>query len=149
MNTGYNTILLVEDNPSDVFLIQRAFSRATPATTIQVVTDGAQAVDYLAGNEPYADRECYPFPVLMILDLKLPRKSGFEVLEWLQRQPALNRLPVVVLSSSDQPGDINRAYDLDVNSYLVKPVVFDDLLDMVNTIGLYWLALNEGPEIQD
>jgi len=149
MNPGYNTILLVEDNPSDVFLIQRAFSKATPVTTIQVVKDGGQAVDYLAGNGPYIDREFYPLPVLMILDLKLPRKSGFEVLEWLQQQPMLNRLPVVVLSSSDQPGDINRAYDLGVNSYLVKPLALHALLDIVDTIGLYWLALNEGPEIQN
>jgi len=141
------TILLVEDDPNDVLLIQRAFRKAKLVNPVQIVKDGQEAVDYLAGEGSYADRNAYPWPALMLLDLKLPRKSGFEVLEWLHAQPRLKRLPVVVLTSSAETPDINRDYDLGANSYLVKPVSFDALLDMVKALGLYWLILNQKPGI--
>ena len=141
------TILLVEDDPNDVLLIQRAFRKSDVVNPIQVVGDGEEAIAYLSGRGPYADRERYPLPVLLLLDLKLPRKSGFEVLEWLRQQPGLKRLPVAVLTSSAETPDINRAYDLGANSYLVKPVRFEGLLRMVQTLNLYWLIINEKPDL--
>ena len=147
INFTHYTILLVEDDPNDVFLIQRAFSKANLANPIQVMKDGEAAVQYLSGQEPYADRDRYPLPILMLLDLKLPRRSGLEVLEWLKQQPKLKRLPVVVLTSSREHIDLNRAYDLGANSYLVKPVAFDSLLNMVQTLNQYWLIINESPNL--
>lgn len=141
------TILLVEDDSNDVLLIQRAFRKSDVVNPIQVVGDGEEAIAYLSGRGPYADRERYPLPVLLLLDLKLPRKSGFEVLEWLRQQPGLKRLPVAVLTSSAETPDINRAYDLGANSYLVKPVRFEGLLRMVQTLNLYWLIINEKPDL--
>lgn len=140
------TILLVEDNPDDVLLIKRAFKKAGLPHALQVASHGEDAVDYLAGDGGYADREKHPFPSLMLLDLQLPRRSGHEVLEWLRAQDDLRRLPVVVLTSSREPADINRAYDLGANSYLVKPVSFDALLEMVQVLERYWIALAEKPE---
>jgi len=149
MNLTHYTILLVEDDSNDVLLIQRAFRKANLANPLQVVRDGEDAIAYLAGQAPYTNREHYPLPVLLLLDLKLPRKSGFEVLAWLRQQPGLKRLPVVVLTSSSRTADINQAYELGANSYLVKPVAFDALLDMVRTLNLYWLILNEKPDVTD
>ena len=148
MNGKY-TLLLVEDDSNDVLLIQRAFQKASMANPLQVVTDGEEAVAYLSGEGHYGDRQKHPLPMLVLLDLKLPRKSGLEVLEWLRGQPGLKRLPVVVLTSSKESGDVNRAYDLGANSYLVKPVGFDSLVGMVKSLGLYWLMLNKAPEIPD
>ena len=147
INFTHYTILLVEDDPNDVFLIQRAFRKANLANPIQVMNDGEAAVQYLSGQEPYADRDRYPLPMLMLLDLKLPRRSGLEVREWLKQQPKLKRLPVVVLTSSREHIDLNRAYDLGANSYLVKPVAFDSLLNMVQTLNQYWLIINESPNL--
>lgn len=143
------TILLVEDDPNDITLIKRAFGKASIVNPIQVVEDGEEAIAYLAGKGDYSNRAKYPLPLLMLLDLKLPRKSGHEVLQWLRSQPGLRRLTVVVLTASQQINDINKAYDLGANSYLVKPVTFDGLLDMVKTMNFYWLILNEKPEVKD
>jgi CheY-like chemotaxis protein len=147
MTDKLHTILLVEDDPNDVLLIRRAFRKSDVANPIQVVGDGEEAIAYLSGRGPYADRERYPLPVLLLLDLKLPRKSGFEVLEWLRQQRGLKRLCVAVLTSSSETPDINRAYDLGANSYLVKPVRFEGLLRMVQTLNLYWLIINEKPDL--
>ena len=149
LNVPNYTILLVEDDSNDVFLIQRAFRKANLLNPLQVVEDGEAAVFYLAGEAPYNDRDRYPLPVLILLDLKLPRKSGLEVLEWLRQQPDLKRLPVVVLSSSKENREINRAYDLGANSYLVKPVAFEALLEMVTTLNLYWLIFNQKPKLEE
>ncbi len=142
-----HTILLVEDDPNDVILIRRGFAKANLANPLEVVGDGEAAVAYLAGAEPYVDRQRHPVPVLVLLDLKLPRRSGLEVLEWMRSRPDLRRLPVVVLTSSREGNDINRAYDLGVNSYLIKPVGFDALLEMVKALNLYWMILNQPPEV--
>ncbi len=143
------TILLVEDDPNDVLLIQRAFRRASVTNPIQVVGDGEAAVDYLAGRGPYQDRSSHPLPAIMLLDLKLPRRSGFEVLEWLRRQPGLRRLPVVVFTSSALAADIRRAYELGASSYLVKPLEFDSLQNVLRTLGTYWLGLNQRADLTD
>ena len=140
-------VLLIEDDPNDVLLLQRAFRKAGVNTPMRVLNDGQAAVDYLAGHGTYANRDTHPLPSLVLLDLKLPRKSGHEVLEWLRTQPALKRMPVVLLTSSKEPMDINRAYELGANSYLVKPVAFAELLNMARTLELYWFKLNESPTL--
>lgn len=147
MSTNSYTILLVEDEPNDVFLFERAFRKLNLSGNLQVASDGEAAISYLTGEGEYADRERYPIPSLVLLDLKLPRISGLEILSWLRQQPGLKRLLVVVLSSSKETIDINRAYDLGANSYLVKPVAFGTLVNIVKTLDLYWLAFNERPEI--
>lgn len=147
MSVSAFPILLVEDSPDDALLIQRAFRKANLANPVELVRDGEDAVTYLSGAAPYEDRERFPLPVFMLLDLKLPRRSGLEVLAWVREQPALRRLPVVVLTSSRESVDVNRAYDLGVNSYLTKPVGFEALIEMVKSVNLYWLVLNENPEL--
>ena len=147
MSAREGVILLAEDDPNDVLLIQRAFQRSLVANPLQVVRDGEEALAYLSGQGLFADRERHPLPVLMLMDLKMPRKSGLEVLEWVRRQPGLKRLPIVVLTSSNQNPDINRAYELGANSYLVKPAGFDSLLELVKNLDMYWLILNEKPEL--
>lgn len=144
---AYDTILLVEDNHNDVLLMERAFRKAALCAELQVVEAGEAAVAYLSGQEPYGDRERHPLPVLILLDLKLLGMSGFEVLAWLRAQPGLKRMPVVVLTSSKEAADINRAYELGANSYLVKPALVDALLDMVKTLDRYWLGLNQRPDL--
>lgn len=140
------TVLLVEDDPNDVLLIRRAFEKLGNNIQLVDVGDGEQAIRYLVGDGQYADRQKYPNPQLMLLDLKLPRKSGFEVLAWLADQATGKpRLTVVVLTSSKQAGDIERAYQLGANSYLVKPVSFEDLLKMVEIFKSYWLSINQWP----
>lgn len=140
------TILMVEDDPNDIMLTQRAFMQASLVNPLRIVRDGEEAINYLGGRDPYSDRSRYPLPSLVLLDLKLPKKSGLEVLEFLRAQPALEQTPVIVLTSSQESSDIQRAYALGANSYLLKPVGFDGLLDMVKAIGMYWVILNQGPE---
>lgn len=140
------TILMVEDDPNDIALTQRAFMQASLVNPLRIVRDGEEAIHYLGGTEPYADRSRYPLPSLILLDLKLPRRSGLEVLEFLRAQPALRQTPVIVLTSSQESNDIERAYALGANSYLLKPVGFDGLLEMVKAIGMYWVILNHGPD---
>jgi CheY-like chemotaxis protein len=141
------TILLVEDSADDVLLIQRAFRKANLINPISVVDDGEKAIQYLTGAGEYADRARHPLPVLVLLDLKLPRKSGHEVLAWIKQHPSFKRVPVVVLTSSTETVDVNRAYDLGANSYLVKPVGFDDLFAMVKTLQPYWMIMNHKPDV--
>jgi CheY-like chemotaxis protein len=143
------TILLVEDKPTDVMLIKRAFDKTKLANPVQVVSDGDAAVEYLSGRGAYSDRGQFPLPILILLDLKLPRRSGLEVLQWLRSQESLKRIPVVMLTSSQHDRDVNAAYDMGVNSYLVKPVDFDGLLQMLKTVNLYWIMLNESPRFDD
>jgi CheY-like chemotaxis protein len=140
-------ILLVEDDPNDQMLIRRAFSKAKLGNPLQIVDDGDAAVDYLGGQGRYADRAAHPLPALVLLDLKLPRRSGLEVLAWLRGQPGIGRLPVVVLTSSRESADVSRAYELGANSFLVKPVDFDGLLELIRSAGLYWTVFNEGPAL--
>src|ERR1043166_4922601 len=147
MNRERGSVLLVEDDPNDVALTQRAFARAGFANPLQIVNDGEQAIDYLPGGPPYADRQRHPWPILVLLDLKLPRRSGFEVLAWLRGTQNLRRVPVLILTSSQHSPDVDRAYDAGANSYLVKPVAFEGLLSLVRTLGLYWIMTTEGPAI--
>ncbi|OUL19228.1 two-component system response regulator [Nostoc sp. T09] len=140
-------ILLVEDDSNDILFIQRAFRQAKLVNPIRIVKNGDEAIAYLAGEDGYGDRETYPLPALILLDLKLPRRSGLEVLEWLRQQPILKRIPVVILTSSRESIDVDRAYDIGVNSYLLKPVKFPALIKMVEALDSYWLRLNQYPSI--
>lgn len=139
-------ILIVEDNAADVMLMRRAFEKVRLANPLQVVTHGDAAVDYLAGQGMYADRQRFPLPVLILLDLKLPRRSGIEVLQWLRAQQGLQHIPVAVLTLSQQSQDINAAYDTGVHSYLIKPVHLDGLLQLLKTTNLYWVMLDTPPQ---
>jgi len=141
------TILLAEDDQNDVMLIRRAFTKSHVVNPIACVENGEEAVAYLAGHGPYSDREEHPLPFMLLLDLKLPRMSGHEVLKWLRSQQGLRRLPVVVLTSSREPADINKAYELGANSYLVKPVVFEEFTALLKQLQVYWLMLSEHPEL--
>jgi CheY-like chemotaxis protein len=138
-------ILIAEDSEDDVLLIRRAFRKTRLPKRVEVVRDGAQAVDYLLGQPPYDDREQHPLPSLIILDLKMPRVSGFEVLEVIKGSPLTRRIPVVVLTSSRENEDIKHCYDLGANSYLVKPVGFEQFSAVVAEIEKYWLAVNTPP----
>lgn len=138
-------VLIAEDDPGDAFLLRRAFEISQVPATLFFVRDGQEAIDYLGGAASYSDRKSFPLPDLMLLDLKMPRMNGFDVLSWLRQQPGLKRLLVTVLTSSDQPQDINRAYDLGVNSYLLKPHGSQELSELVGRVQRYWLELNQCP----
>ena len=135
-------ILHVEDDPNDVLLVGLAFRKSDGGAVVQVVNDGEQAVQYLAGQGAYSNRQTFPLPTIVLLDLKLPRRSGLEVLSWVRGQDDLRRLPIIMLTSSNQQGDITKAYDLGINSFLVKPSALEELTDMVRKICVYWLELN-------
>ena len=139
------TILLVEDTPDDVDLVRHAFRRAGIQASLKVASHGEEALAYLTGDGAYSDRLAHPMPRLVLLDLKLPRLSGFEVLEWIRKHDATQYLPVVVLTSSDQHEDIKRAHRLGANSYLTKPVVRDSLVSMLAVVDTYWLNLHRTP----
>jgi CheY-like chemotaxis protein len=147
MDDNKSPILVAEDDQNDVILIKRALNKSLISNPIACVGDGEEALAYLKGEGRYSDRQRYPLPSMMLLDLKLPRLSGHEVLHWLRRQPLLKRLPVVVLTSSREPTDINKAYDLGANSYLVKPVVLEEFSTLIQQLQLYWQILSEHPEI--
>lgn len=140
---GY--ILLVEDNRDDEELTMMAFSRSKIANRVEVVRDGAEALDFLFATGPYADRDLNDFPTVVLLDLNLPKVSGLEVLERLRTDKSTRRLPVVVLTSSRHQEDMLRSYDLGANSFIRKPVNFDKFVDAVHQLQLYWLVLNEFP----
>jgi CheY-like chemotaxis protein len=121
------TILMAEDESNDVFLMRRAVRKMNAPVSLQVVKDGAEAIDYLAGNGKYANRTLYPLPSLILLDIKMPRKNGFEVLEWLKENDALAQIPVVMHTSSRVKADVEKAHELGAQAYLVKPVHLQEL----------------------
>jgi two-component system response regulator len=143
MNT--KIILLVEDNQDDEELALLAFQNGRVANAVVVARDGVEALDYLFGTGPHAGRDVGNLPQLMLLDLKLPRIDGLEVLRRIRADPRTRRLPVVVLTSSKEEEDLFRAYDLGVNSYVRKPVAFDQFVEAVSQLQVYWLVLNEPP----
>ena len=134
MTAKTTTILHVEDDPNDTLLFQHACNKAGVVFDLQAVSDGDQAIAYLRGSNDFSDRQKHPFPKLILLDLKMPRVSGFDVLTWLQKEKLFNQVPVVVLTSSNHDADVQRAYDLGAKSYLVKPVGFEALVELVKTL---------------
>src|SRR5437588_3667047 len=135
-------ILLVEDDENDVVLIQHAFKKAGLNESLKVVRSGEQAIEYLSGEGIYDDRERFPLPFLLLLDLKMPGTNGFEVLQWVRAEPDLKRLLVVVLTSSELQEDVDRAYELGANSYLVKPVEFNSMVNLIKRFEAYWTEIN-------
>lgn len=149
METKDFSVLLVEDDLNDIFLVKRAFKLAQIKNPLQVVTDGQEAISYLRGDGKYRDRDSYPLPKLIVMDIKMPRKTGFEVLEWVKRgEHKLRRIPVVIVSSSDNPADINRAYELGANAYMVKPVDFRAVEHLFQSITHYWGLECAKPELE-
>lgn len=142
MNKKENYILLVEDNPDDVELTRLAFKKNNFANEIRVVEDGQQAIDFLMGEEQNGIEE-YGYPELILLDLKLPKINGHEVLKEIKSKERLKRIPVVILTSSQEEEDIIKGYDLGANSYVRKPVDYQDFVEVVNNMGIYWLAINK------
>jgi len=139
------TILLVEDNPSDIDLTKRALEKGHILNKLVVASDGQEALDYLFATGEYAGRDTADLPTLTLLDIKLPKVSGLEVLRRIRAEPTTRRLPVVILTSSREEADMAAGYDLGVNSYIRKPVDFESFFQSAVQLGLYWLALNEEP----
>jgi CheY-like chemotaxis protein len=139
-------ILLVEDNPDDEELTVRALQKGHVANRITVTRDGAEAIDYIMCRGKYADRDPDETPKVILLDLKLPKVDGFEVLRHVKRDPRTRMIPVVVLTSSTQDKDVVESYELGVNSYITKPVDFQQFADAVQQLGLYWLVYNHTPD---
>ena len=140
-------MLMAEDDDNDVFFVERALKQADIIHPWHRVRNGEEAIAYLHGDGQYRDRERFPLPQFLLLDLKMPRKNGFEVIEWVRQQPGLKRLPIVVLTSSREDPDVNRAYELGANTYLVKPVKFENLVEMVKALNAFWLSFAERPDL--
>jgi CheY-like chemotaxis protein len=141
------TILLVEDTPSDAALIRRGFEKTKVLNPIVWAKNGQEALGYLSGLGQYGDRNKYPLPALILLDLALPEMTGFELLQWKRTQPYIRRIPVVILTIDSATSAVNAAYDLGANSYLIKPGNPDEIMRIVKIIQEYWLGLNESPKL--
>ena len=144
---GETEILLVEDNPTDLELALRVFKKHQLAYRIEVARDGAEALDFLFGTGPHSDRGSIQIPKVILLDLKLPKIGGLEVLRRIKGDPRTRTIPVVVLTSSREEKDLMESYHLGVNSYIVKPVDFDQFSNCLKEIGMYWLLSNAPPRI--
>ncbi len=142
--TNY-TILLVEDDDNDATLVRMAFQKNAILNPVQWAKDGLEAVAYLNGDGAFANRQIYPFPEVLILDLKMPRMGGLELLGWIRDHPEYRVIPTIIMTSSRMEGDIEKAYSLGANTYMVKPASFDELARMVKSAHEYW-SLSEKPK---
>ncbi len=143
------TLLYVDDDDNDILLLQTAFERAGIKHSLQVATDGQMAIDYLEGKASFADRDRYPMPSLILLDLKLPRKTGLQVLHWIRRQRRLAAIVVIILTSSPDAGDVRRAYELGANSFVVKPSDIQQLSEFARRLKDWWLGSNQFAPVHD
>lgn len=141
-------ILLVEDSPEDLELTCRALKNANLGNHVQVARDGAEALDFLFGEGEFEGRSVEETPKLILLDLKLPKVDGLEVLQRIKGDPRTQHIPVVVLTSSKEQSDVVESYALGVNSYIVKPVNFESFVEAVQKLGYYWLLLNQPPKLE-
>ncbi len=132
------TILIAEDSEDDAFFLERAFRKIGLKNPVQILTDGAEVLDYLKGQGNYENRAEYPFPSVMFIDLKMPRVNGFEVLQWLMDHPDCKVIPTMVFSSSEQPEDVERSYQLGANAYFVKPNTAEQLADLLRCACDFW-----------
>jgi CheY-like chemotaxis protein len=139
-------ILLAKDNETDALLVRRAIKAAGMSADLHVVRDGQEAVDYLAGVNGYEDRDKHPFPKVVLLDLRMPRLDGFQVLRIIRQKLRFTQLPVIVLTNSENPSDIKRAYELGATSYFLKPNSSEGLDEMMHVLHAYWLKFNHFPE---
>ncbi len=137
------TILLVEDNPSDIGLTRRALGKSRISNDLVVVEDGQEALDYLFGTDPLTGQNVNELPALILLDLKLPKVDGLEVLRQIRADERTHRQPVVILTTSSEEDDVAQSYDMGANSFIRKPVDFNQFAEAVQHLGLYWLVLNE------
>src|SRR5437667_6439061 len=147
--TDQPTILLAEDSDDDILLIRTAFTKANILNRLQIVRNGEEAISYLKGEGRFANPVDYPLPGLLLLDLKMPGKNGFDVLRWVRQQPTLSALRIVVLTSSDSIRDVNLAYRLGANSFLVKPVDFNHFVELSSFIADNWFQWNRTAEPQE
>jgi CheY-like chemotaxis protein len=145
--TKIRTILMADDDDDDFFLFSHALKKCVEGAQLSRVKDGVETIDYLTGNRVYGDRRLHPLPGLLVLDIKMPRKNGFEVLAWVRSQDRLQGLLVVVLSSSNEPRDVQQAYEMGANSYLAKPTNFDFYSDLTRSLVNYWLNWNEAARL--
>jgi CheY-like chemotaxis protein len=142
------TILLVDDSENDIFLMRTAFRKAEFNIGLQEVHNGEEAIAYLKGDGIYSDRNDYPLPAVILLDLNMPMKNGFDVLSWVRTQPAFKRLSIIILTASMRPEDVERAFDLGANSFLVKPTHLDALVAMIRCLR-DWTQINYFPPLND
>ncbi len=145
---GIKPVLAADDNPDDLRLLQFAWRTANVSAPLEVVQGGEEIIAYLRGADRFADRKLHPLPQLLLLDLKMPRKDGFEVLQWIRSQPGLRRLPVVVLTASLHKEDVQRAFDVGASAFLVKPVELQQLVQMVKAIDGFWMTHSQLPNLQ-
>ncbi|MFN7138851.1 MAG: response regulator, partial [Limisphaerales bacterium] len=141
-------ILYAEDNDNDVLLVQMALQRSSPDVLLKTVPDGQEALAYLAGEGKYANRNEYPIPHFLLLDLKMPRLNGIELLEWIRSQPRLRNIPVIMLTASLEMSDQERCYALGANSFVIKPNSIDDLIAFTGLLSKYWLQWNRASHIE-
>jgi CheY-like chemotaxis protein len=146
LHDSSGTVLHIDDDPNDTLLLEAAARKAGAQFRLENVQDGDAAIAYLTGAGVYADRRLYPLPSLILLDLKMPRATGFEVLQWIRAHPQLGKMPVVILSGSELQDDITQAYSTGANSYLVKPLGFDALVNLVKSINSLWLGAAIAPQ---
>lgn len=143
-----HTILLVDDSENDLLLMGAALKMAKWNVARREVRDGEQAIAYLKGEGPFSDRDQYPLPTILVLDLNVPKMNGFEVLAWVRAQPGLKRLAVIIMTASMRVEDVTRAFDLGATSFLVKPSSLDELAAMMRCLG-DWAQINHFPPLQD
>ena len=143
----HDPILIAEDREDDAFLLRRALEMARIVNPIQIVRNGQEAISYLKGEAKAPNGDEYPLPSLLLLDLNMPHTSGFEVLRWIRQQPGLKTLRVIALTSSENSNQVNKAYELGVNSFLVKPMAFKNLVGMSKFLCDYWLQTDHAPAI--
>ena len=143
-----HTILLVDDSDNDLILMRRAFQKAKCQNPLQAVRSGEQAIAYLKGEGPYSDRNKFPLPAVMLLDLNMPRGGGFDVLAWVRAQPVLRRLSIIILTASNRSEDVNRAFDLGATSFLVKPIELEALASMLRRL-CDWAEINRFPAVHE
>ena len=142
------TILLVDDSEDDIYLVRAAFKNAQFNCPLQEAHNGEEAIAYLQGGSPFSDRNKFPRPTIMLLDLNMPRRSGFELLEWLRAQPGLKRLTVVILTASLREADVERAFELGANSFVVKPSSIEGLTDLARCLR-DWMGYNQFPQLTE
>ena len=147
--TNIVEILIVEDSPQDLELMMRAFRKANVTNRIHVARDGVEALEFIFCEGPHAGRNIADIPKVILLDLKLPKVEGLEVLKRIKGDPRTQSIPVAVLTSSKEQRDVVDSYKLGVNSYIVKPVNFDGFMAAVQELGMYWLLLNQPPKLED
>lgn len=140
-----NAVLFADDSPDDRFLMEEAWKQAGIKSPLVFVEDGEQVIDYLSGRGAYADLSKHARPALAILDIKMPKRSGLEALEWIRRSPEWKALPVIMLTASVYPGDISTAYEIHANAFLSKPTTAQELIELLKAIDAFWLRFNEFP----